>query len=331
LGQDLLFDEQHVELGRNFCNKLWNACRFRQMQGGEAEGEINPTLLSDEDKWILLKLDRAIQQINEAFAEYRFSEVVQVLYRFFWGEYCDWYVESTKAVLTGTDAARKANTLAVIDFVLSNTLRLFHPFLPYITEDLWHGMGYSADLPEGQGGKTIMNAAWPAPLGEEFRAHYGLAEATETQVDAKHDFIVQGRNLRREANLQSGKKVKYVLKSAGEISAQDLEVMRLLLNADPLELTPDYQPPKGTPSVHSALGDLYLPLAGLVDTAAEKARLTKALDKIQSEIDHINQRLGNPAFTAKAPPQVLEDHRQRLAEWQAKQKQTQAALEALAG
>ncbi len=331
LGQDLLFDEQHVELGRNFCNKLWNACRYRQMQGGEAEGEINPALLSDEDKWILLKLDAAIQQINDAFSEYRFSEVVQVLYRFFWNEYCDWYVESTKAVLNGHDAASKANTLAVIDFVLSNTLRLFHPFLPFITEELWHGMGYSADLPATQGGKTIMTARWPKPLGQDFKEHYLLDESNERLVDAKHEFIVQGRNLRREANLQSGKKVKYVFKAVNETSAQDLEVLRLLLNADPLELDPNYQPPKGTPGVHSSLGDLFLPLAGLIDTVAEKARLTKALDKIQSEIEHINQRLNNPAFTAKAPPQVLDDHRNRLAEWQAKQKQTQAALEALAG
>src|SRR3954470_5173859 len=142
LGQDVIFDEQHVELGRNFCNKLWNACRFRQMQGGEVQGEINPNRLSSDDKWILLKLHMAIRDVNEALTEYKFNEAVQALYRFFWSEYCDWYVEASKAVLqdrsrrsdeadaaqpstppargTADEEAQKANTLAVMDFVLSH-------------------------------------------------------------------------------------------------------------------------------------------------------------------------------------------------------------------
>src|SRR2546422_2307623 len=99
LGQDVLFDEKDVELGRNFCNKLWNACRFRQMQGGEVQGEIHPQLLTTDAKWILLKLDRAIREITTAFGEYRFNEAAQTLYRFFWSEYCDWYLEASKAVL----------------------------------------------------------------------------------------------------------------------------------------------------------------------------------------------------------------------------------------
>ena len=153
LGQDILFDEQNVELGRNFCNKLWNACRFRQMQGGEVQGEINPSLLTSDDKWILLKLDAAIREITAAFAEYKFSDATATLYRFFWSEYCDWYVEASKVALGSAEQeARRANTLAVIDFVLSHTLRLFHPFLPFITEELWHGMGYADDMPENQGG-----------------------------------------------------------------------------------------------------------------------------------------------------------------------------------
>jgi valyl-tRNA synthetase len=211
LGQDVLFDEKDVELGRNFCNKLWNACRFRQLQGGEIQGEIAPELLTSYDKWILLKLDQAIREISTAFGEYRFNEVTQTLYRFFWSEYCDWYVEASKAILTrpveaakrenveradsktpntptqsnastlprsndatSTDAARSANTLAVIDFILSHTLRLFHPFLPFISEELWHGMGYYQEMPANQGGTTILFAPWPKPFDEDFRAHYGL-------------------------------------------------------------------------------------------------------------------------------------------------------------
>src|SRR6185369_116079 len=192
LGQDVLFDEQQVELGRNFCNKLWNACRFRQMVGtadSPIEGEIDPGLLTSDDKWILLRLDKAIRELTSALAEYKFNEAAQTLYRFFWSEYCDWYVEASKAVLGrppsetspsplngertgmsgekiaeqtagtpphgilptaprgGEGEAVRANKMAVIDFVLSNTLRLFHPFLPFITEELWHGLGYHSELP----------------------------------------------------------------------------------------------------------------------------------------------------------------------------------------
>src|SRR5208337_1343234 len=129
-------------------------------------------LLTLDDKWILLKLDVAIRELTQSLAEYRFNEATQTLYRFFWSEYCDWYVEASKAVLHHPDPAGKANTLAVLDFILSHTLRLFHPFLPFITEELWHGMGYHEDMPENQGGQTIMYAPWPKPLDEDFRGHY---------------------------------------------------------------------------------------------------------------------------------------------------------------
>jgi valyl-tRNA synthetase len=331
LGHDILFDEQNVELGRNFCNKLWNACRFRQMQGGEVQGEINPTLLSSDDKWILLKLDAAIREVTIALNEYKFSDATAALYRFFWSEYCDWYVEASKAVFFGEDAARKANTLAVIDFVLSHTVRMFHPFLPFITEELWHGMGYATDMPENQGGKTIMFAPWPLPLDDEFRSHYGLSAGDEKQVEARNELVGQGRNLRRLGNIASNKKVKFVFKPAGNFSTNEIETLKLLLNAESLEVGANYQPAKGTPAARTELGELYLPLEGLIDVAAEKGRLTKELEKIESEISKVEQKLNNPAFTQKVPATVLEEHKQRLVEWQEKLAHTNAALEALKG
>jgi valyl-tRNA synthetase len=391
LGQDILFDEQNVELGRNFCNKLWNACRFRQMQssagvspapveenqseGGrdacptfEVQGEIDPMLLSADDKWILLKLDAAIREMNTAFAEYKFSDATATLYRFFWSEYCDWYVEASKAVLGGTRVARvdsgvapesssnqsesaerasgatpdatagtavppiddasKANTLAVIDFVLSHVLRLFHPFLPFITEELWHGMGYSQDMPENQGGKTIMFAPWPKPLDDDFKSHYGLSESDEKQIEARNEFIGQGRNLRRMANIPANKKVKFILKPAGPVAASDLEVLKLLLNAEAVEVNANYQPGKGALAVRAGLGELFLPTEGLIDVEAEKARLKKELEKIESEISKVGQKLANPKFTQKVPANVLEEHKQRLADWQGKLAHVKAALAA---
>jgi valyl-tRNA synthetase len=355
LGQDILFDEQNVELGRNFCNKLWNACRFRQMQGCEVQGEIEPTLLSSDDKWILLKLDAAIREVTIALNEYKFSDATAALYRFFWSEYCDWYVEASKAVFFSgsrresaqtsesgaesqsglTSAAtnpRAANTLAVIDFVLSHTLRLFHPFLPFITEELWHGMGYATDMPENQGGKTIMFAPWPLPLDDDFKGHYGLDDCYLHIAGAKYELVSQGRNLRREANISAAKKIKYVLKPVNYLPPHDIEVIRLLLNAEAVEVNENYSPAKGTLTARTELGELFLPLEGLrsaEELAAEKTRVTKELEKIEAEISKVEQKLANPSFTQKVPPQVLQEHQQRLAEWQAKREQVKAALEAL--
>src|SRR5208282_938321 len=360
LGQDILFDEQNVELGRNFCNKLWNACRFRQMQSSagvspapgeenqpegrrdacptfEVQGEIDPKLLTSDDKWILLKLDAAIREMNTAFAEYKFSDATATLYRFFWSEYCDWYVEASKAVLGNAERgtrsaeqdARKANTLAVIDFVLSHTLRLFHPFLPFITEELWHGMGYAEDMPEKQGGKTIMFPPWPKPLDDDFKGHYGLTERDEKHIEVRNELVTQGRNLRRTANIAANKKIRFILKPSRELAAHDVEVLRLLLNAGAVEVNADYQPGKNTLTVRAELGDLFLPLEGLIDVEAEKARLKKELEKIEAEAAKVEQKLANPNFTQKVLPQVLAEHQQRLAEWQSKREHVRAALAAL--
>ena len=391
LGQDILFDEQNVELGRNFCNKLWNACRFRQMVGQasslssasgngpdaetgkmpvpllpayEVQGEINPALLTSDNKWLLLKLDQAIREITDAFAEYKFSDATATLYRFFWSEYCDWYVEASKAVLTsrsrGNEAltekskilpqsgtkseldqsllpsaptrqaeARRANTLAVIDFVLSHTLRLFHPFLPFITEELWHGMGYAEDMPENQGGKTIMFAPWPKPLDDDFKSHYGLTGQDEKHIEARNEFVTLGRNLRRTANIAANKKIKFILKPSRELAAHDVEVLRLLLNAEAVEVNANYQPGKNTLTVRTDLGDLFLPLEGLIDKEAELARLTKELEKIEVEAAKVEQKLANPNFTQKVPANVLQEHQQRLADLHGKRDHLKAALAAL--
>ncbi|HEY1790982.1 MAG TPA: valine--tRNA ligase [Verrucomicrobiae bacterium] len=327
LGQDILFDEQNVELGRNFCNKLWNACRFRQMQGGEVQGEIDPKLLTPDDKWILLKLDAALREMATAFVDYKFSDATTTLYRFFWSEYCDWYIEASKAVLQGSDAACRANTIALIDFILSHTLRMFHPFLPFITEELWHGMGYSLDMPENQGGKTIMFAPWPKPLDNDFKSFYGLDERDEKLIEARNELVTQGRDLRRQASIPANKKVKFVLKPGGQ--AVDAEVLKLLLNAEAVEVNPQFQPAKNILAVHHELGDLFLPLEGLVDVEAERTRLTKELEKIEGEIAKVEQKLANPNFTQKVPATVLEEHKKRLADWQAKREHARTALTAL--
>jgi valyl-tRNA synthetase len=240
-------------------------------------------------------------------------------------------LESTKAVLQGEDAAKKANTLAVIDLVLSHVLRLFHPFLPFISEELWHGIGYSEDMPADQGGKTLMSAPWPKPFDAEFRDFYSLDDCYLEFVEAKHELVTIGRNLRREANIASNKKVSYILKREDGLPPHDLAVLKLLLNAEAFTVQTDYEPKKGTLSARAEMGELYLPTEGLIDVTAEVARLTKLLESYQVEIEKVRSKLANPAFTQKAPPTVLEEHQKRLLDWQAKLAHTQKALEALRG
>ncbi|MGB1053620.1 MAG: valine--tRNA ligase [Limisphaerales bacterium] len=331
LGLDVLFDEKDVELGRNFCNKLWNACRFREMQGGEMEGEIDPMRLTTDDKWILLRLNAAITEVKQAFEHYRFNEATSALYRFFWNEYCDWYVESSKAVLQSDDAAAKANALAVIDFVLSNTLRLFHPFLPFITEELWQGMGFHQDLPAERGGKTINFATWPQPFDEDFMEHYGLDDCYASFVESKHELVRLGRNLRGEFNLPSNQKIPYVLQPAESLSDYELDTLRILLNAERIQVETQYDAPKGTPAVPSSLGTLFLPLEGLIDVEAEKARLEKELEKIAKEVEKVEKKLGNKGFVDRAPAEVVQEHQQRLVDWEQKLEHTRKSLDALGG
>ncbi len=327
LGQDICFDEKNVELGRNFCTKLWNAARFRQMQGGATETEISAALLSSDDKWILLRLNTAIAEVSTALEEYRFSDATATLYRFFWSEYCDWYVEASKAVLQGSDDKRKANTLAVIDFVLGHTLRLFHPFMPFITEELWHGMGFNADLPENQGGKSIMFAPWPKPLDADELAHFGILPEDEQAANDKYKAVELGRGLKSTFNIN--KKVRFVLKPASELPNHEIEVLRILLNAEPLEVDAAFQPKKGTPAALTPLGELFLPLDGLIDVDAEKARVGKEVAKVESELEKVTAKLADTNFTSKVPQKVLDEHQQRKTDWEDKLAKLKVMLEAL--
>ena len=215
------------------------------------QGEIDPALLTSDDKWILLKLDQAIREITTALRRVSFNEATGALYRFFWSEYCDWYIEASKSALgrpgettnrENVDPApdstiqrfndstlRQATTLAVIDFVLSHALRLFHPFLPFITEELWHGMGYPQDMPENQGGSTILFAPWPKPFDANEKAHYGLSPAVEQEVSIRYSFIADIRNLRAEKGVPSNKRIRLVYQHSDHgLSDADWGVVRQL-------------------------------------------------------------------------------------------------------
>ncbi len=329
LGSDVLFDDKNVELGRNFCTKLWNAARFRQMHEGEVEGEISPTLLTSDEKWILLRLDAAIAEVTAALAEYRFSDAANGLYRFFWSEYCDWFVEASKATLYGSDAARKANTLAVMDFVFSQTLRLFHPFMPFITEELWQSMGFAKDMPPKQGGETIMYAPWPKAFTAEEREYFILDETDEAFANAKYEVVNISRTLRRDYNIANNKRIRFVLKPNAELQKHETDVLQILINAEPFEVDAAFAPAKGTPVAITPLGELFLPLDGLIDVAAERERMAKEIAKVEDELGKVRTKLADENFAAKVPAKVLEDHRQRLLDWSEKHAQLVKMRDAL--
>ena len=184
-------------------------------------------------------------------------------------------------------------------------------------------------MPEDQGGKTIMFAPWPKPFDDDFKSHYGLTGQDEKHVEARNELVTQGRNLRRTANIAANRKIKFILKPARELAAHDVEVLKLLLNAEAFETNANYQPGKNTMTVRAELGDLFLPLEGLIDKVAETARLKKDLEKIEAEAAKVEQKLANPNFTQKVPAHVLEEHKQRLAEWHGKREHVKAALAAL--
>ena len=299
------------------------------MQEGESEGEIDPKRLTSDDKWILLRLDHAIRAVTAALTEYNFNEAAQALYRFFWSEFCDWYLEASKASLFGNSAPQKANTLAVIDFILGQALRLFHPFMPFITEELWHGLGFNADLPNDQGGDTIQLARWPQPLDDDFKAHYILSPNDFKFAEAKYETVVAARGLRRDSKIASNKRIAFVLVSPQPLPEEEAAVLRILLNAERLDLPSSYNATKGTPTALTPLGELYLPLEGLIDIAAERQRIEKEIAKTEAELLTVRKKLANENFVSNAPAAVVAEHRQREADFAARLAQLQTMRDSL--
>ncbi|MBI5687299.1 MAG: valine--tRNA ligase [Verrucomicrobia bacterium] len=315
-GSDILFAEERMEVGRNFCNKLWNSARLRQMQN-VASSAVKRELLLSDDHHILAKLDDCIREVSGALDRFEFNQAAQSLYGFFWGEYCDWYLEVSKSALQGTDAALKANVCAVMDTVLSNVLRLLHPFAPFITEELWHGLGFAQ-------GQTIQFAEWPKPTG--------LGDASVVDwVTRKHALVVAGRNLRAEKKIAPGKKANFKVQAkTPDIAArlqQELPTLRILLNAEQIEFVgADFQSPSGTPAAVAELGSIFMPLEGLVDPAAERKRIEAQLVKLAKEIEGIDRKLANQDFVAKAPPAVVAQQRAKREELQRQQAELQKLL-----
>ncbi|HEY0368710.1 MAG TPA: class I tRNA ligase family protein, partial [Chthoniobacterales bacterium] len=281
------------EEGRNFATKLWNAARFRQMHGpSEASPDLSKHELSIYAQQVLVRLNETIGAVEEAYREYRFNEVAQRLYDFFWSDYCDWFVEAAKSDIFATEEARKNSALAVMDHVLAAVLRLLHPLMPHITEELWHVMGF--------GSETIQFA--PPPERVSMKA------GDANRVAAIYETIQLGRNLRAESRVPSNKKARFVLHASNEWLRDELPTIARLLNAEEISLNAAAK--ANSPVAVTPLGELQL-LVEVEDKDAERQRLEKEIAKVEQELEATERKLRNSSFVDKAPPAVVAEHRQR--------------------
>ena len=331
VGSDVRFDESQIEEGRNFANKVYNACRFREM-AGEIEFPEND---ADEDHEtvgmancfhldILAKLDELAVDLEVAYRDYRFGEVTARLYEFLWTEFCDKFLEAVKGDLreTATPEAR-AVTLSVFDTVMSRYLQLLHPLMPHVTEELSVRMGY---LNEDE---FLMLAELPdEPVLDGLSAEDIATE--KSKAAAIYETASKLRNLKAEYNVASRRDVRFIIKGAADWLGVEKAILAILTGAGVIEIDSSYDAPKGTPVSLTPVGEIYLPLDGLIDVEAEKVRLSREIGKLEQELTRSEAKLGNESFVARAPAEVVAQEKARLEEWRGKLTQLRDMLAGLA-
>jgi len=332
-GQDVYISDEKFELGRNFCTKIWNAARFMQMNATSGAAldpeqiDIGAMTLSPDDQHILAKLSEAVEKTEAALERHRFNDAALVMYDFMWHHYCDWYVEYSKGIFRGEDEQRKKEVEQVMHYVFSSAIRLLHPFIPFITEELWHGMGYNASC------DSIQTAPWPKALSEEELAEFGVDLQMVEYVDAKHDLIRTGRTLRSDYNLTPRQQAKFVIrppkKEIGDLLRADLASVSGLLGAESIEVNRDYTPAGAMPSGISQLGAVYMSIEGLVDVEAEVAKLKKQLETVENGITGITKKLSNENFVKRAPADVVAGEEKKKTDLLEKREKLQKLIDTL--
>lgn len=309
-GRDIRFDLGRVEGYRNFCNKLWNAARFVFMQLEGHEAALTSTAFEPSkplaNRWIQSRLQQIIQDTHRYFSEYRFDLLAQTLYEFFWNDFCDWYLELSKAILMGNVSETEKNqTRGVLMHTLEITLRLLHPIIPFITEEIWQKVAEQLKLP----GKTIMQEAYP-----EYDSTR-IDTAAEQEFAVVKNFIIAIRTVRSEKQVPPGKRLRVLLKhdhpQADPTIQNHAALIQSLAKLDSLHWL---QPGEKIPPAATALSgniEIYLPLADLIDKAAEQKRLQKELEKWRQEQTKIQQKLSNSSYVEKAPEAVVAKERER--------------------
>jgi len=316
-GADIRFDEKQIEEGRNFCNKLWNICRFRTLQG-EVDFNAEPwkhprSIFADELLDRLHLLLEGERNVLNAFKQFNFSEAASLLYDFVWNDFAARFVEASKSDFNQADSLTRPGTLATFDYVMSHVLRLLHPFAPFVTEELWCELGF--------GTETIQTTLWPT---QSPRSKNRSERAQEIYAAAD-----AGRRLRSDVKLPSNQKIPfYLVAKEKHLNDDEIAVLAALLNSSDVQVH-TIVPENPGPKTFTPLGDLYLPATGLVDPAVEKDRLTKELAKVEKDLEQTRRKLGNADMLAKAPPAKVEEWRALEITLLSKEKSLRESLEKL--
>ncbi|MBT3060904.1 MAG: valine--tRNA ligase [Candidatus Thiodiazotropha sp.] len=325
-GRDIKFDLGRIEGYRNFCNKLWNATRYVMMNvegedcgvQGVKSGHSEPAARLERsvaDRWIMSRLQKTKQAVAEAIEGYRFDHAAQAIYEFTWNEYCDWYLELSKPVLNDDSASAEAKrgTRRTLVRVLENLLRLTHPVMPFITEEIWQRVGPIAGVIDAGGDEaTIMNQPFPTQRKSL------IDEAAEEEMAWVMQFILGIRKIKGEMNIAPGKPVPVILANAGErdqaLAERHRHFLDFLARTESIDVLAEGE---DEPESSTALvGDMkvLIPLAGLIDKEAESKRLEKEIGRMQGDVERIEKKLANPSFVDKAPQAVVEKERDKLTE-----------------
>ncbi len=307
VGQDIRFSNEKVEIGRNFANKLWNAARFvlMNMQGSSvsiADPDDPPAVLTPWDQWILSRASRTVQLVREHLADgtYKFNEAVKCVYDFIWNEFCDWYIEMSKPVLNGPDGPGKEGSRRAMLKTLDVALRLLHPFMPFVTEEIWQ------KLPGAKG--LLMQSSFPNPRSEQVNI------PLEQEIGELMEAVRVVRNLRASANIVPSRKVTVRVVSGAALSQvfnRFPDMIRSLAGIELMEIVP--AKPAGHLVGLMGSTEICLNLAGVIDVEAEKARVTAEIAKIDKEMAKIAVKLENESFVSKAPAEVVDHIREGIA------------------
>jgi valyl-tRNA synthetase len=317
-GQDLRFRWERVESARNFINKIWNASRFVLMNLNDFRYEDIDLSgsLNTADKWILTRLQETITHVTQQLDSYHYNEAGKILYEFVWDEFCDWYIEFAKLSLYGDAETAKQTTRSVLCYVLDNILRLLHPFMPFVTEEIWQNIPHE--------GKSIVVASWP-----ESKENYQYPKAVN-QMKLYMEVIRSVRNIRAEVNAPLGKKINIFIKPDNENTLHDLQEgeqwIRKQCNAESLTIDSNITISEKTISGVVTGAEILLPLAGLIDIQQELNRLEKELKTLDAEVNRVQKKLSNQGFIGKAPAHVIEEERNKEKDYLEKQEKVKARL-----